>query len=105
MSSTQGYIFYTYSSAAKAGEHRWYDDGADNEFFDSEVSAREALATVFRETLRDGEAMPATMCIVKIETVSLTKESVLALLNNDLKSFVRVYEIVDTVNPPKQIQT
>lgn len=105
MSSTQGYIFYTYSSAAKAGEHRWYDDGADNEFFDSEVSAREALATVFRETIRDGEAMPATMCIVKIETVSLTKESVLALLNNDLKSFVRVYEIVDTVNPPKQIQT
>ncbi|WP_108461611.1 hypothetical protein [Devosia naphthalenivorans] len=105
MSDARGYIFYTYSSAAKTGEHRWYDDGVDNEFFESEVSAREAVETVFRETIRDGEAMPTAMCIVKIETVSLTKESVLALLNNDLKSFVRVYEVVDTVNPPKQIQT
>ena len=103
MSDTRGYIFYTYSSAAKTGEHRWYDDGADNEFFDSEVSAREAVATVFRETIRDGEAMPAAMCIVKIETVSLTEESVLALLNNDLKSFVHVYEIVDTINPLERI--
>lgn len=101
MSNIQGYVFYTYSSAARAGEHRWYDDGVDKEFFDNEMSAREAVETIFLEIGRDGEAMSTAMYIEKIETVSLTKENVLALLNNDLGSFVYMHEVVATINPPE----
>ncbi|MHA6731478.1 hypothetical protein [Devosia sp. A369] len=98
MSDIQGYTFYTYSSASGAGEDRWHDDGVSNEFFDNEISAREAVAALFLEIGRDGEEVPRTMLIERIEIVPLTKQNVLALLNNDLSSFILRYEVIDTVN-------
>lgn len=101
MSEKHGLTFYSYSSATRTDVDRWRDTGIANEFFHDEAAARLAVVELFAELRRDPEATLTPMYIEKIETLPLTKQNVLALLNFGVGPFVDKYYIMETICVPK----
>lgn len=97
MSQGESLTFYTYARVDEGRGDRWAYTGIPNFFFCDEASAREAL----RELRDDIEGHPddswTPMQLEKIETVPISRESVLALLNDGIGAFVKRYEIIETI--------
>lgn len=97
MSGERTFTFFTYSSVSKSDKPRWFDDGIGNEFFDSEELTRQAIIELLAELARDAENPLQPMRLEKIETRPITKESLLALLNEGVGAIVERHEIVATI--------
>lgn len=97
MSAAPSFTFFTYSLVFPCEEPRWRDDGIGDVFFASAEKARAAV-----DELRDAIAdepdhdLPP-MRVERIETVPVTKEAMLALLNKGVGAIVGAYEIVQTI--------
>jgi hypothetical protein len=97
VSAEPSFTFYTYSSAVEPLEARWRDDGVGDAFFGNADAARAAI-----EELRDAVANEPghdcpSMRLERIETVPVTRDAFLALLNDGVGSIVRNYDIIDTI--------
>ncbi len=97
MSASPSFTFFTYSLVFPREEPRWRDDGCRDTFFATMENVREAVEEVRDEVSQDREQDVPSMHIERIETVPLTKDAVLALLNEGVGAIVKRYDIIETV--------
>ena len=98
MSQSESLTFYTYASVDKGRDDRWAFIGIQWSFFCDEDSAREALRELREDVESEPESTWSPMQLEKIETVPLSKESLLALLNDGVGAIVKSYEIIDIID-------
>lgn len=93
------FSFYTYARCEILGENRWADDGIRDFFFKSPAQAKEAVWKLKDELDQIGETDAwSPVQIEKIQTVPVTQDSFLALLNGEIESIVQSYEVIETIS-------
>ncbi|MFS8050868.1 hypothetical protein [Rhizobium sp. BR 314] len=97
MSQGESFTFYTYSRANRDGD-RWAYTGIPDVFFHEEDETREALRELRRDVESDPEDTWPPMQLEKIETLPISRESIFALLNDGVGSFIKSYEIIDIID-------
>lgn len=97
MSASPSFTFYTYSPEFQPVEPRWRGDGIGDAFFGSAESARAAIIEL-RDTVahEQGHNCPPIR-LERIETVSVTRDAILALLNDGVGAIVKSYHIIETI--------
>ncbi|QND46948.1 hypothetical protein HB780_14505 [Rhizobium lusitanum] len=98
MPQIESLTFYTSASVDKRRADRWAFIGIYSIFFDDEDSAREALRELREDVESEPENSWSPMQLEKIETVPISKESLLALLNDGVGAIVKSYEIIDIID-------
>ncbi|MGO6982553.1 hypothetical protein [Rhizobium leguminosarum] len=98
MSQGEPLTFYTYARVNEARGDRWGYTGVPNFFFCDEGGAREALRELRGDIESDPDDTWTPMQLEKIETVPLSRESILALLNDGIGAVVNQYEIIDILD-------
>lgn len=97
MSREPSFTLFTYSHCTEPNEARWADTGIPRIFFDTFDEARSAVLELRAEMVTEsGERWPAA-CIEKIETLPVSKVTLLALLNGGVGAFLGSWEIVETI--------
>lgn len=97
MSQGNSFTLYTYARVDPAREDRWAYTGILDFFFDNEESARQQLRELRADVEREAGYIWLPMQLEKIETLPVSRESVLALLNDGVGAFVKNYEIIEVV--------
>ncbi|ACP22420.1 hypothetical protein NGR_b09670 (plasmid) [Sinorhizobium fredii NGR234] len=96
MCQGESLTFYTYARVDEGRDDRWAYTGIPDFFFCDEDGAREALCELRGDVeSEDDEWLP--MQLEKIETLPISTESILALLNDGVGAFVKSYEIVEVI--------
>lgn len=98
MSQEQSFTFYTYSMIGDFDEDRWVYTGLPDAFFDSHAAAREAVLGLRSDIEADPEQDWRATRIEKIETLPVSAQTLLALLNDGVGAFIKKYEIIETIN-------
>ncbi len=91
-------ILYTFTRADGTDEDRWASTGIPDSFFEDAETARLSVLDIRREVLRDTRDEWSPIHIEKIETVPVTKDAILALLNDGIETFIKSHEIVETIS-------
>lgn len=94
----QSFTFYTYSMISEMDEARWAYTGIRDIFFDTFEAAREAVLELRSDTESDPEMEWKPTRIEKIETLPVSGQTMLALLNDGVGAFVNKYEIIETID-------
>lgn len=78
-------------------EARWRDDGIGGAFFGNAETARAAIVEL-RDAVADepGHEWPP-MRLERIETVPVTRDAFLALLNDGVGAIENTYDIIETI--------
>lgn len=97
MSGVPSFTLFTYSPDVEPLEARWRDDGIGDAFFDSAENARAAIAEVRDAVADEPDHVWPPMRLERIETVPVTKDAILALLNEGIGAFVKTYDIIETI--------
>ncbi|RUV67786.1 hypothetical protein EOA78_28905 [Mesorhizobium sp. M5C.F.Cr.IN.023.01.1.1] len=97
MPREQSFTFYTYSPSGSRDENRWADTGIRDVFFDDEVVARQAVRQLRNDVTTETDEEWSKMYIEKIETFPMTKDNILALLNEGVGAIVKNHEVVGTI--------
>lgn len=97
MSREQTFTFYSYSRVDENCDNRWANTGVPEIFFCDEESARKDLYELREDIESETENSWSPMQLEKIETVPISKESLLALLNYGMGAIVKSYEIIDVI--------
>lgn len=97
MSAEPSFIFYTYSPDVEPLEARWRADGIGDAFFGNAEAARAGIVEL-RDAVtgEPGHDWPP-MRLERIETVHVTRDALLALLNDGVGAIVRTYDIIETI--------
>ncbi|MCO5153991.1 MULTISPECIES: hypothetical protein [unclassified Shinella] len=97
MSAEPSFTLYTYSPELQPVQARWCDDGIGDAFFGNAETARAAVAEL-RDAVADepGHDWPP-MRLERIETVPVTRDAFLALLNNGVGAIIKTYDIIETI--------
>ncbi len=97
MSGAPSFTLFTYSSAIDPLEMRWRDNGIGDAFFGNAETARAAIVEL-RDAVADepGHDWPP-MRLERMETVPVTREAFLALLNDGVGAIVKTYDIIETI--------
>lgn len=98
MSQGESLTFYTYARVDEGRDDRWAYTGIPEIFFCDEDSAREALRELRGDIESDEDDEWPPMQLEKIETLPISKESILALLNDGIGAFVKRYEIIEIID-------
>ncbi|UIY30999.1 hypothetical protein LZK73_11990 [Neorhizobium galegae] len=98
MSQAESFTFYTYARVDEGRDDRWAYTGIPEIFFSDEASAREALRELRRDVAGDVDDEWPPMQLEKVETLPISKASILALLNDGVGAFVKSYEIIEIVD-------
>ncbi|WP_104668770.1 hypothetical protein [Ensifer adhaerens] len=98
MSQSGSFTFYTYARVDPSREDRWAYTGISDIFFDDEESARQDLRELRADVESEAGYTWQPMQLEKIETLPVSRETILALLNDGVGSFVRKYEIVEVID-------
>ncbi|ABC90792.1 hypothetical conserved protein [Rhizobium etli CFN 42] len=98
MPESPSFTFYTYSLVNDPCDDRWAYTGIPGIFFDDAESARHDLLELRRDVESEPGCKWSPMRLEKIETLPISKASILALLNSDLGSFVKSYEVIDVID-------
>jgi len=96
MSTGESFTFYTYSQTNR-DDDRWAYTGIPDVFFLDEDEAREGLRELRRDVESDPDDTWPPMQLEKIETLPISRESILALLNDGVGAFVKSYEVIDVI--------
>lgn len=94
----ESFTFYTYARVDESRGDRWAYTGLPNFFFSDEDGARAALRELRGDIESDPDDTWTPMQLEKIETLPVSRENILALLNDGIGAFVRRYEIIDTLD-------
>lgn len=97
MSQSQSFTFYTYSLVSEGRDDRRAYTGIPGIFFDEAESARQQVLELRRDVESEPDCKWSPMQLEKIETLPVSKESILGLLNNDMGSFMKSYEVIDVI--------
>ncbi|PJR12799.1 hypothetical protein [Sinorhizobium meliloti] len=98
MSAEQSYTFYTHSIAAESESDRWAYTGIPDIFYGDAESARREVLALRDEVTAEPEEEWSPRRLEKIETLPISKETVLALLNDGVGSIVKSYEVIDVID-------
>ncbi|AGS25164.1 hypothetical protein [Rhizobium etli] len=98
MSQSPSYTFYTYSLVNDHRDDRWAYTGIPGIFFNDAESARRDLLELRRDVESEQGCKWSPMRLEKIETLPVSKECILALLNSDMGAFVKSYEVIDVID-------
>ncbi len=97
MSGAPSFTLFTYSSAIDPLEARWRDDGIGDAFFGNAETARAAIFEL-RDAVADEPGLDwPPMRLERIETVPVTRDALLALLNDGVGAIVKTYDIIETI--------
>lgn len=96
MTEEQAYQLYTYPVVRDPEEPRWTETGIPDIYFASFEEAK-AEVTRLRDDLQSADEDIPAFRIEKIETLPLSKANLLILLNEGMGSFLKSYEIEETV--------
>ncbi|MQW85987.1 hypothetical protein [Sinorhizobium saheli] len=94
MSQGESLTFYTYARVDEGRDDSWAYTGIPDIFFSDEDGAREALRELRADVESDNEEWPP-MQLEKIETLPISKDSILALLNDGMGAFMKSYAILE----------
>ncbi|WP_430442331.1 hypothetical protein [Shinella sp.] len=97
MSAEPSFTFYTYSSVVEPSDARWRDDGIGNAFFASAEHARAVIAELRDAVADEADQDCPPMRLERIETVPVTKDTILALLNDGVGAIAKSYDIIETI--------
>lgn len=98
MSPAPSFTFFTYSSVHPIEEPRWRDDGIGDAFFASVDKARAAVVELRDAVAEEPNYILPPMRLERIETVPITRDAMLALLNEGVGAIVGTYDIVETID-------
>ena len=90
------FVFFTYSHV-KPDAARWEDTGIPNIFYTDIEAARRDIVELREEITADLEAPLRKFYLEKIETHPVSKDTILALLNQGIGAFIKTYEVVDII--------
>lgn len=94
----QSFTLYTYSPSTEPESERWADPGVPDFFFDDIHAVREAVMTLRKDITSDPERDWPPMRIEKLETLPLSKQALLSLLNDGVGAFLKSYEVVEIID-------
>lgn len=97
MSPAPSFTFFTYSSVLPIEEPRWRDDGIGDAFFASAEKARAAIVELRNAVADDPDHALPPIRLERIETVPITRDAMLALLNEGVGAIIGAYDIVETI--------
>lgn len=97
MSEAPSFTFFTNSPDVEPLEARWHDDGIGDAFFASAKKARAAIVELREVVAQEPDQVVPSMRLERIETVPVTQETMLALLNEGVGAIVETYDIVETI--------
>lgn len=97
MSAAPSFTLFTYSPDVEPGEARWRDDGIADAFFGSAENARAAIVELREAVAEEPDHIWPPMRLERIETVPVTKDTILALLNDGVGAIVKAYDIIETI--------
>lgn len=97
MSTSPSFTFCTYWLVFPSEEPRWWNDGIGDAFFASAEVARAAIVVLRDAVAEERDNVLPPIRLERIETVPVTKEAMLALLNEGVGAIVRTYDIVGTI--------
>ncbi|MCA1441908.1 hypothetical protein I6F07_17130 [Ensifer sp. IC4062] len=92
----QSFVFYTSSSEGSPGS-RWEYTGIPDIFYQSYEEARDEVMAMRKEMAAEHDEKPGVHLIERIETLPVSQETLLALLNEGMGAFIKSYEIVERV--------
>ncbi|EJT04973.1 hypothetical protein [Rhizobium sp. CCGE 510] len=98
MSQSQSFTFYTYSLVSEGDKDRWAYTGIPGIFFGDGESARRQVLELRRDVESEPDCKWSPMRLERIETFPVSKENILTLLNSEMGSFVKSYEIIDVID-------
>ncbi len=78
-------------------EPRWKNDGIGDAFFASAHNARAAIIELRDAVAQEPDQVAPSMRLERIETVPITQEAMLALLNEGVGAIVKTYNIVEMI--------
>jgi len=97
VSGAPSFTLFTYSPDGEPLESRWRDDGIGDAFFVSAETARAAIIELRDAVTGEPDNDCPPMRIERIETVPVTMEALLALLNDGVGAIVNTYVVVETI--------
>jgi hypothetical protein len=97
VSAAPSFTLFTYSPDVEPLEGRWRDDGIGDAFFGSAENARAAIVELRDAVAGDPEHVWPAMRLERIETVPVTKDAILALLNDGVGALVKTYDVIETI--------
>ncbi|MGR9438404.1 hypothetical protein ACU8V1_25845 (plasmid) [Rhizobium leguminosarum] len=98
MSSGQSFTLYTYTLVDEGRADRWAYTGVQGVFFFDEESARQQVFELRRDVESEPENKWSPIQLEKIESLPISKETIFALLNDGMGTFVKSHEIVDIID-------
>lgn len=97
LSEQESVTFYTYSRRGIADPNRWANTGIPDSFFEDVEAARQAVRAIRKEVATDPVDQWSPVNIEKVETHPVTRNALLALLNEGVGAIIKSREIVETV--------
>lgn len=91
------FTLFSYSLDIEPLETRWRDDGIGSVFFASAETARAAILELRNAIAVEPDNDCPPMRIERIETVPVTKEAFISLLNDGVGAIVKTYAIIETI--------
>lgn len=93
----QTFVFYTSRLQGAMKENRWAHTGTSDIFYYSHEEARADVMAMLMDIAAEPEETPGVQLIERIETLPITKDTLLTLLNDGVGAVLKSYEIVETV--------
>jgi len=97
VSPAPSFTFFTYSLVFPSEQPRWRNDGIGDAFFASAEKARAAVVELRDAVADEPDHVLPPMRLERIETVPITRDAMLALLNEGVGAIIGTYDIVATI--------
>lgn len=93
----QTFVFYTSRLERDPREDRWAYTGIPDIFYQTYEEARADVMAMLKNIEAEPDETPCVHLIERVETLPITKDSLLALLNQGMGAVLKSYEIVERV--------
>lgn len=90
------FVFFTYSHV-EPNAARWENTGIPSIFYSDIEAARRDIQELRQEIAADLEVPLQKLYLEKIETHPVSKDTILALLNQGVGAFIKTHEVVDII--------
>ncbi|MDC9813924.1 hypothetical protein [Rhizobium binxianense] len=93
----QTFVFYTSRLQGAMKEDRWAYTGTPDISYHTYEEARAGVMAMLKDIAAEPDETPGVQLIERIETLPITRDTLLALLNDGVGAVLKSYEIVETV--------
>lgn len=93
----RSFVFYTSRLQGAMKEDRWACTGIPDIFYHTHEEARADIIAMLSQVEDSPDETPGLHQIERIETLPVSKDTLLALLNEGMGAFLKSYEIVEIV--------